>query len=76
MARYNTDQTYDTVVYGAQGDVDGGGFMQGEVTSSPAGGKVGSLTADSHILLLTSFVPTTRGTMEKTLCDLLRSSRS
>lgn len=74
MAGYNFDNPYNTG-YGAQGGTDGGGFMQGEVTSSPAGGKVGSLAADHHILMLTSFVPTTRGTMEKTLCDLSQSSK-
>lgn len=39
MAGYNFDNPYNTA-YGAQGGADGGGFMQGEVTSSPAGGKV------------------------------------
>jgi hypothetical protein len=55
MAGYSFDNPYNTG-YGAQGGGDGGGFMQGEVTSSPAGGKVGSPDGDSrvpHILTLT-----------------------
>ncbi len=49
MAGYSFENPYNTG-YGAQGGTDGGGFMQGEVTSSPAGGKVGSLAIDAHIV--------------------------
>lgn len=52
MAGYSFDNPYNTG-YRAQGGTDGGGFMQGEVTSSPAGGKVGSTPADPNILMLT-----------------------
>ena len=43
MAGYGYDNPYNTS-YGAQGGADGGGFMAGEVTSSPAGGKVKTLS--------------------------------
>jgi len=39
---YGNNQ-YSTTSYGAQGGADGGGFMGGDVTSSPAGGKVCTL---------------------------------
>jgi hypothetical protein len=59
MAGYSFDNPYNTG-YGAQGGGDGGGFMQGEVTSSPAGGKVRSSAGNSrvsHTLMLTRSFP-------------------
>ena len=49
MAGYNYDNPYNTS-YGVQGGADGGGFMQGEVTSSFEAGKV-DLSTDGILIL-------------------------
>lgn len=41
IVEYNYSNNYSTTNYSAQGGADGGGFMGGEVQSSPAGGKGG-----------------------------------
>lgn len=51
MAGYGHENPYNPS-YGAQGGADGGGFMQGEVTSSPAGGKVRSCQATSISVMM------------------------
>jgi hypothetical protein len=78
MAGYSFDNPYNTG-YGAQGGGDGGGFMQGEVTSSPAGGKVGSSSENSHVhhnIDADLMLLITRETTGETLCVLSPSSRS
>jgi hypothetical protein len=54
MAGYGFDNQY-TTSYGAQGGGDGGGFVQGEPTSSPAGGKVGVISHNAPVHTNTNF---------------------